>query len=326
MGRHITKINNTWRQDAGRRGQGVGMASSDQESVSNALRPAESTDVRSTEVRSTVVRWAPRALCDDISLARLGIRQTIEDEIIPRLLLSHRAPASSAAGGQLSEEQLEIAARQLGDLVEEGDRRGARAIADRLLESGLPLEHLYLRVLAPAARYLGERWEQDTTDFLRVTLGMGCLNELLRELSEELQHEVVGFASNRRILLLPTPGEAHSFGISIVAEVFRRRGWHVESHLASDCAELARLVRAEWFDVVGLSLSGEQQLQRLSEAVQQVRRASRNRRVGILVGGPQITLHPDWLGRVGADACSSDALHAVEQAEQLVGLLVKNRA
>jgi methanogenic corrinoid protein MtbC1 len=48
---------------------------------------------------------------------------------------------------------------------------------------------------------------------------------------------------------------------------------------------------------------------------------SRNRHIGVLVGGPLFTQNPDWVARVGADATAHDALHAVQQGQAMVGLL-----
>ncbi len=254
-----------------------------------------------------------------------GLLATIENEIIPRLLLSHLSNPCDSPEGRLADECLRVVAEELADVTAVNDMRGARAIADRLLKDGLPLEDLLLRVFAESARVLGRRWDSDQVDFVCVTLDSGCLQSLMHELADDYAHEMDGFASERRILLLPTPGEAHGFGVAMVAEVFRRRGWHVDAEGVEGMDQLVRRVREEWFHVVGLSVSGEHHLDRLAEAVRLVRAASRNRRVGVMVGGGLFHTHPDWLSRVGADACSHDALHAVEQAEHLIGLLVQSR-
>lgn len=296
------------------------MAPSNRESVNITLRR-----VVPAAPRTSIVRWVPHAPVSDLSLARIGIRNVIENEVIPRLALSHGIVDTPKPEPVLSEHELHAAAVRMAECANEGPPGALRAIADDLLGRGLLLEQLYFHVLAEAARHLGARWEDDTLDFLQVTVAVGCLQGLLRELAEEFQHETVGFASDRRILLLPTPGEAHGFGITMVAEVFRRRGWYVDSGPMLDLEELLCCVRTEWFDIVGLSLGGEEKLQDLAESIRHIRHESRNRRVGVLVGGPLFTAHPDWSTRVGADACGADALHAVEQAEQLVGLLVKSR-
>lgn len=296
------------------------MTASDEKTVIIPLRPAPSSD---SAVLIEERRPASR-VCDAADPLR-GLLATIENEIIPRLLLSHLPNPCDSPEGRLADECLRVVAEELTDVCAVSDLKGAREIADRLLNDGLPLEQLLLRVFAESARILGRRWEADQCDFLCVTLASGCLQSLMHELADDYSHEMDGLASERRILLLPTPGEAHGFGIAMVAEVFRRRGWHVDAESVEGVDQLVRRVREEWFHVVGLSVSGEQNLPRLAEAVRLVRAASRNRRVGLMVGGALFQTHPDWLSRVGADVCSHDALHAVEQAEHLIGLLVQAR-
>ena len=48
---------------------------------------------------------------------------------------------------------------------------------------GVSIEKLYLDLLAPAARYLGELWNEDLCTFTDVTVGLGRLQRVLRELS-----------------------------------------------------------------------------------------------------------------------------------------------
>lgn len=297
------------------------MASSDKESVSSALRW-----VVPSEQRSSSIRWGLKPPRFAMSLVQLGIRQAVEDEVIPRLLLSHpHEDAPAPERPEWNSDRIDTLALEMANFAESGEEVSMRNLAEDLLSKGLSFEILLVHVVGAAARHLGVRWEQDTTDFLRVALAVGYLQTLMRDLCAAHQHETASTASNRRILLLPTPGETHGFGIAMVAEIFQRKGWHADCHQMHDLAEVEECVRAEWFDVVGLSLGAEKRVVRLTETIKLIRRTSRNRRVGIMVGGPQFILHPDWQTRVGADTCSGDAIHAVEQAEQLVGLLVRGR-
>lgn len=263
--------------------------------------------------------------CSDAGVEMTGLQATIENEIIPRLVLSHLNPSCDRPEGVVGEDCLRAAASELADCAEDNEMRAARAVVDRLLQRGMSVEGVFMRVLAEAARILGTRWEMDRTDFVQVTLGVGLLQALMRELADDYAHEMEGLASERRILLVPTPGESHGFGAAMAAEIFRRRGWNVDAEGPPDLDNLVQRVRGDWFHVVALSLSCEAHLGHLADAVRQVRAESRNRRVGVMIGGPLFNLHPDWISRAGADACSHDALHAVGQAEHLVGLLVSGR-
>ena len=54
----------------------------------------------------------------------------------------------------------------------------------------MPLELLFLRLLAPAARRLGELWEGDLCTFTDVTIGLSHLQQVLRELSPVFEEEL----------------------------------------------------------------------------------------------------------------------------------------
>ena len=297
------------------------MASSKENDVSKTLRPGNTLDAGLQEQNSNV---RDEADADDLTDAGNGIRNTIVNEVIPRLVLAHNQLTShrrafSTSISEVYQEEI----NKISELSLTGDKEALRIIIDKLLDGNIGLEELFIDVLAPAANALGAKWEEDEVDFVQVSLAVGTLQSLLHELSDKYQHEAASFASDRRVLIISTPGEQHTFGVSMVAEVFRRRGWYVDSSPISNLEALVQHVHSQWFDVAGLSLSAESSLPSLVEGIRQIRRASRNQRIGILVGGPVFNLHPDWLTKVGADALGHDAIQAEEQAHRLIGLLVQ---
>jgi methanogenic corrinoid protein MtbC1 len=111
----------------------------------------------------------------------------------------------------------------------------------------------------------------------------------------------------------------------MVAEFFRRAGWHVWSLPLGTAQEMAALARREWFAVVGLSAACPSRIDALAAAIRMIRRSSRNRAVGIMVGGPLVLSQPDLVPLVGADATAVDARQAVLQAQDLLALLAERR-
>lgn len=248
--------------------------------------------------------------------------RTIEVEIIPRLVLARRRlPDGAVAGaaGELApcgEDVTELAGLVLGS-----DVTLASSFVDTMRTRGTSVETLYLDLLAPAARHLGDLWTADVCDFTQVTVGLGRLQRMLHELGPGFRDETEHRESGRRALLVPLPGEQHTFGLSMVTEFFRRASWDVWSGALPAMADLARMVREEWFAVVGFSVSSERGLDTLAATIRAVRRASCNRGIGILVGGPVFIEHPDYVALVGADATAMDGRQAVAQAHNLLALL-----
>lgn len=210
---------------------------------------------------------------------------------------------------------------EFGELVLGRDEEAALAFIEAKLAKETSLDDLYLDLLAPTARYLGGLWDIDACDFSAVTLGLCRLHRVLRELDSAFVSETATDPNGLPVLLAPAPGEQHMFGVLMVAEFFRRAGWHVWSGTLGSSAELAAMVRGEWFAILGFSLSCESRADALASAIEVARRQSRNRSIGILVGGSAFIENPDLVARVGADAVAADARHAPEQAQALVAAL-----
>jgi methanogenic corrinoid protein MtbC1 len=268
-------------------------------------------------VRAPHSRWQ----VNGVEQRLLKLTRTIEVEIIPRLLLANGGLPRAEQGG-LVPAPADVA--ELADLLLTRDGATAFSFVDGLRLRGARVETLYLDLLAPAARHLGDLWCDDICSFSDVTVGLVRLQQVLRELSPSFHDEVAPRQLNRRALLVPTPGEQHTFGLNMVAEFFRRAGWDVWTMATASEDKLARIVRRKWFALVGLSLGSESKLERLSSGIRSVRRASRNRSIGVMVGGPIFVAQPDLVALVGADATASDGQEATRQAERMLDLLTVN--
>ena len=252
-----------------------------------------------------------------------GLVRTIETEVIPRLMLAHRGVPGSrqaAAEGGIAPTAGEVV--ELTRLVLAHDAEVATSFAVALREQGSGVEALYLDLLAPSARRLGEMWEDDLCSFTDVTVGLWRLQQVAHALRGNYPDEDEP-AGGRRILLVAMPGEQHTFGLSLVAEFFRRAGWSVRNEPLPTGRDLLTLVRGTWFSVVGLSASSDTKLDGLAALMLAVRRVSRNRAVRLMVGGPVFVDHPELVAQLGADASAADGKQAVAQAQNLLDLLAR---
>jgi methanogenic corrinoid protein MtbC1 len=247
--------------------------------------------------------------------------RAIETEVLPRLLLARRP--------MLGEEGVAPVSRKIGtveevtaftDLVLEQGMAAAGYI-DSLRAKNVGIDQIYLRLLAPAARRLGDLWVADLVDFTQVTIGVGHLQLLLRQLGAQRSDDSGAQNWNRRALLMPAAGEQHSFGLVMVAEFFRRAGWDVCCDVAATVEDSVAMVREQSFSIFGLSLSGENRLDATARQIRAMRRASKNPAIGALVGGQLLVEHPEYVSLLGADAVAFDGQQAVAQANNMLGLL-----
>ena len=253
------------------------------------------------------------------------IVKTIEQDIIPRLVHAHRPASVPVAQGRPAM----VGTTAVGGFVHAVlalDDGAWQTVTDRLLTDGMAVSNIYLHLLAPAAEELGRMWDEDLCSFTDVTLAVGRMQRVLRSLSPAFGHEVDHPQNGRRVLLLPAPGEQHTFGLAIVAEFFRRAGWDVVGDGEARSVDPTALVRSEWFDVVGISAGTDARMDWLKSGIGAVRGASRNRGVAVLVGGPWFAADVGRVREVGADGTASDGQQAPVMAERLLTERLRARA
>jgi len=251
-----------------------------------------------------------------------SVLHTLESEIIPRLVLSCRngiaesqskAPEATPDAGEESEQAIDFARLLIGE-----DMDAISAYLDSLRADGASLEWLYTGLMGPAARHLGYLWEEDHCSIIDVTLGVGRLQQVLREISPEFQQYRGLPDLRRRALLLPVPGEQHTFGLSLLMDFFRRAGWDLWGWPMAGDDDLMHLLRNEWVGVVGLSVSAQVNLTGLSSLIRDIRSVSGNPAISIMVGGPVFTKNPQLSQELGADGTATDPREVVSQAESLL--------
>lgn len=251
---------------------------------------------------------------------RAKLAQTIEADIIPRLMMAHQTNAAAAeiAAAVVFAPPHDLA--EFVELVATREAAVATSYVGRLLDKGMSVESAYLDLLAPAARRFGEQWDLDLVDFTEVGLGLTRLHQVMTAIGERAPTKTAPRNARRRALLVSMSDEKHNFGLFMVSSFFRRANWDVFGWPLMTDQELVELVRSAPFDVIGISVSSAETLDRAQSAIALIRGASRHRAVKIMVGGPHFCAHPEAAAAIGADATSSDGLRAVETANNLVKL------
>ncbi|MDP3406463.1 MAG: cobalamin-dependent protein [Brevundimonas sp.] len=247
----------------------------------------------------------------------IALAQLIEAEIIPRLLAAHQGGERSDVipmnTGIISPAELERFARQsfvedLGQLMEH---------VDLFMRRGVAVETIYFDLLSPAAKLLGEMWEDDQCTFADVTVGLCRLQQIIYEFADRV-HVENGGGDGRTALFALTPGDQHSLGLIMVVEFFRQSGWRTICMPDATAEDLVHMVETESFDLIGFSMANEKWLEPLPHLIGCLRKASRNQQVRVMVGGRVFSDDPRRVAQVGADETASDARQAVQMAARLV--------
>lgn len=243
--------------------------------------------------------------------------KTIEGNILPHIVEHHLQSERLASGQLIVPAHPNVDSAYIDILMElllkEDASASAKYVKD-LFASGVELEEIYLNLLTPVARKLGERWDNDEADFTQVTVALWRIKQLMYDLSPVFQEYAEYKQQGKNVMLVPLPGSQHTLGLFMVSEFFARAGWRVWGELAATEADIIHMVQSQWFDIVGLSASVREQFPDLKQMIAQVRAVSLNPHVGIMIGSPVFNQNPDLIEDLGADMVGIDAVDALEKA------------
>lgn len=260
---------------------------------------------------------------DDVAVRQARLAAVVAERIIPQLLRLHTEVLPEAPPVELVVEALAPSSSDISGLahiVLGSDLEAAASYVLVLRDRGLSMETLFIELLEPAARHLGQLWDEDECDFIDVTLGVARLQKLLAMFNGS--HLLPGLDTRRTVLMAMTPGDQHSFGASMVRRFLEGSGWDVASAFDRSAAEIAKAASAQWYAVAGLTVGSERSLPALQETIRLIRRESRNQMIGVMVGGPVFTANPALALEVGADGTAANAPTAVLMAQKLFDEMV----
>ena len=242
-----------------------------------------------------------------------SLMKTIEGSILPLIIEQH---LDSSIPAQFPAKQIidQKAVEDLTKLVLQEDARISVDYVKKMHGSGTALEDIYLLLLTPVARKLGEMWEEDESSFTEVTIALWRIKQLMYDLSPIFKQYAEQGKTGSSIMLVPLPGSQHNLGLFMVSEFFAKAGWRIWGELAATEEEIVSMAANEWFDIVGLSASVREQFPQLKELIQRIKAKSKNPNVGVIIGSPVFNQFPELIDDIGADMVGMDAADALEKA------------
>jgi len=205
---------------------------------------------------------------------------------------------------------------RIAELALAGDERGLDALVRDRRAAGDDAKAICRNLLEPAAHLLGDWWCDDRCDSFAVTIALSKLQNLARVLETSPVGSRRVAITGQRVLISPPPRETHLLGATLLGGFFRQAGWSVQAEFPQSDAELMGLVRTHWFDAIALTLSDvftrRERLAALVKIITDVRAASRNPTMAVIVGGRAFRTEPlRQADRVGADVHYTTAGDAV---------------
>lgn len=196
-------------------------------------------------------------------------------------------------------------------ISDEGSSAAESFIND--LAQDTPKETIYLQYFAEAARTLGDWWMEDRVSFTAVTVATGQLIELLRKFTVETHPSPE--PQQLKLVFASVPGEQHTLGIRMAADLFRDEGWEIALKLGLSEEELVDEVKKLPHCIVGLSIGGRHSIEELASLVEELHKKCPH--VAIVVSGQDIEDLRPRLSAMGLDIVASELNEAREKISAL---------
>jgi excisionase family DNA binding protein len=193
-----------------------------------------------------------------------------------------------------------------------GDEVGAWGVVEASLAAGADARTVYLDLLVPALRAIGDAWAEGRIDVSDEHRATAVALRLVGRLGPRFVRRGMSRGS---VVLAASPGDQHALPVALAADLVRGAGFDVED-LGADLP-LASLVdavsRAQRLVAVGLAVTATDNLPAVGEAVSCLKEVLD---VPVLVGGGAA---PDRAGAaaLGADGWGRDGAALVDLLDAL---------
>ena len=259
--------------------------------------PLEIGTLRRNEAR---MRRLAEKLPDDLveNLAR---------EVILRVASKGPAPGD-AQGGFTGPELRALCLAFLDD-----DRTAAASMVASLRADGARAEDIYHRHIAGAARMLGDMWTNDEATFAQVTVATGRMFAIMRSMRHLFEPTIP--VQDKTAIFASVPGEDHTLGVHMAADIFRKDGWEIALKVGLDHDQLVAEIEKTPSGIVGLSVGGAHSIDALSRLVVALHICCPH--TMIVVSGSNVDEVQPILSLMGLDGVASTVDEAKQQLSAL---------
>jgi len=194
-----------------------------------------------------------------------------------------------------------------------GDAVGAWAVVEAAMASGAEPEEVYAELLGPVMVAIGEKWQAGEIDIEDEHLASAVAGRIIGKLGPRFARR----GRNRGVVVATTPpGERHGFGVAMVADILRGRGFEV-LELGPDLPAdrlIAALGKVSGLVAVCLSVVSDQHLGSCRDVIAVIK--SEFPSIPVLVGGGAVTSAETALD-LGADGYAEGPAEAADRVLEL---------
>lgn len=214
------------------------------------------------------------------------------------LRLAARSPDTAPRTHVPSPDQTEHLAHAL---ICDDEMAGAQFVIEAT-RVGASIEVVYLTYLAGAARLLGHWWEEGHITFVEVAIGSSRIASIMRASNDLFTPS--GAPGGKSALFATVPGETHTIGLRMAADLFRKDGWDIDLRIGRSHEELLRDIGRSGHRVIGLSAGGRHAAEPLARLVGVIRTGHPDAR--IMVSGKIVQDDRALVSSLGLDGLAED--------------------
>lgn len=198
------------------------------------------------------------------------------------------------------------------DAILAGKVQAAEAIAREVLERGARPERIFLELLQPAMRWIGQLSEQSRCGLIQARIAATLTERLVNQFESHQQPQ--RREPIPRVLLTTPEGEGHRLGLAILGAMLRQTGWEVlDPGPDVPLQSLLAIAAGVRLDALLVSVSSDTSLPAARALVAEIRRRDLPLAVG--AGGSLFERQPELRALLGEYYWGYDAHSAVAGAE-----------
>ncbi|MBU3559345.1 cobalamin-dependent protein [Polynucleobacter sp. Nonnen-W13] len=229
------------------------------------------------------------------------------------------APSLGKKGGMLDDEEINRITQLLLSTED-----GAFELAITVLKThGVSINYIILDLIPTIARRLGKQWEDDTLSFAEVSIGVNRLERVIHKLDYLFQVTQLEKRGDHSILISVFPESQHSLGTLILSNYFIHSGWRVYRPENTSLKSISRELESNKHDAIAISISCDEQLERLPNTISVLREKSKNPKIIVLIGGPLYNKAPAKFDHIQADIKAFTPEECVERLNLVLSQIQK---
>ena len=231
-----------------------------------------------------------------------------------RYITLQEARAAEPSGTPPAQAASKPIRERIYDAVVEGDRDGIQDLVRQGLEEGLDPFHIFLEIMTPAIRHLGDLFGARKKFIPHLVAAADAMQRGVAVLTPLM--EARGAVESKGTVIMATvKGDIHDIGKNICCLMLRNFGFRVvDLGRNVPCEDILAAAAEHRADIIGLSALMTTTMMQMKVVVDEVR--ARKLPYKIMIGGAVTT--PRFAQEIGADGYGKDVAEVVPVAERLL--------